>query len=349
MSEFRKNLITNDWVMFAPSRASRPIELKGAEKVNQIHEMINRSDKKNDCPFCDNSEEAKKNYIITFGDKNNSEIVRVLANKYASLDRNIEPIKSFHHMHNHMQGFGIHDVIIDNPLHNKTIALLPKNELEILINAFKERYLQIQNMHHIRHVVVFKNQGYKAGGSLEHPHSQIYGLPVIPFQLRVRLNEMKKYYETHCNCMMCDMIKAEQKDKIRILHENDSFISFIPYAALSPYHVWIVPKQHQASFTKISDEQVEDFANIMKETFSMAFFALENIDFNFIIQSLTEYKEGEEFFHWYMSIIYHQKRRGGIEFAGGLFVNPLMPEDAAKHLQEFKGKTLENFNKTQSN
>jgi UDPglucose--hexose-1-phosphate uridylyltransferase len=343
MNEFRKNLITNDWVMFAPSRASRPIELKGTEKTNQLDEMLSRDEHKDDCPFCDDSDKAREVYITTFKNKKDKEIVRVLPNKYASLNRDIEPVKSFHHMHNHMQGFGIHDVIIDNPLHNKTIALISLEELSILINAYKQRYIEIQKMNHIRHVVVFKNQGYKAGGSLEHPHSQIYGLPVIPFQLRVRLTEMKKYYESHCKCMMCDMIQAEKQDKIRVLHENNSFISFIPYAALSPYHVWIVPKNHQASFTLIENKQIEDFAEIMQKTFSMAFFALENLDFNFIIQSLTEYKDSEEFFHWYMSIIYHQKRRGGIEFAGGLFVNPLMPEKAAEHLLENKDKSLEDI------
>ena len=66
MSEFRKNLITNDWVMFAPSRSSRPIELKGTEKINQIEETIQRDEKKEGCPFCDNSDEARKHYISTF-------------------------------------------------------------------------------------------------------------------------------------------------------------------------------------------------------------------------------------------------------------------------------------------
>ena len=34
MSFFRKNMITNDWVIFAPNRSKRPIELKTHEADN---------------------------------------------------------------------------------------------------------------------------------------------------------------------------------------------------------------------------------------------------------------------------------------------------------------------------
>ncbi|OUR94218.1 galactose-1-phosphate uridylyltransferase [Halobacteriovorax marinus] len=336
MSFFRKNLVTNDWVMFAPNRSARPKDF--SEKENdQVAEILDRAEHVKGCPFCDGAGED----LLKLTKDPNFE-VRTIANKYASLNRDAIPEKSFHHLHNEMINFGIHDVIIDTKKHNKTLALLSISELELLVMAYRQRFNQVDHMEHVRHVVIFKNQGHKAGGSLEHPHSQVYGLPVIPFQSRVRTHEMENYYHSHNSCLICDTLECEIKDQVRMVCENEEFAVFVPYASLSPYHLWIVPKTHNACFGDISDDQVKAMGDILKRTFHKCFYHLNNMDFNFIIQSLSHREKGLLHFHWYMSVIFHYKRRGGIEFAGGLFVNPLPPEEAAFNLRNIPDFDEEN-------
>ena len=106
------------------------------------------------------------------------------------------------------------------------------------------------------------------------------------------------------------------------------------YADLSPYHFWIVPKRHNHTFAKVTEQELAELADCMKVVFGKMFKSLHNPDFNFVFQSLTHHDEGAEYFHWYISVIPQIKTKGGISYAGGLYVNPVMPEEAAKVLRE---------------
>ncbi len=335
MPIFRKNLITNDWVMFSPERKSRPSDYKKPEEEDRVKAFLNRPVLDENCPFCRGNEKDTDKEILQMPGEEGWQ-VRILENKFASLDRTKVPDKNFSLMCKEMDGFGIHDVIIDHPQHNMALANMPVKNAVTLMEAYKKRYIQVCDDPNVKHVVIFKNQGYKAGGSLQHPHSQIYGLPLMPFETKVRLQQMENYHVIHDNCLMCDILKMELKEKKRIVYENDCFVGVVPFASLSPYHTWIVPKKHHASFRECVD--LEALADIMTNVCHMSFHALENPDYNFILQSLSHYERESEYFHWYFSVIYHMVRRGGIEFAGGLFSNPLMPEDAASHLLQHKLK-----------
>ena len=202
------------------------------------------------------------------------------------------------------------------------------------------RYKQIQEDKNVRHIVIFKNQGIKAGGSLEHPHSQIYGLPVIPFDTVIRLKEEEKYFDFTNECLLCNIMKEELESKIRIICENEHFSCYSPYAALSPYHLWIVPKRHSPSFSLIEKNELAGFAEILQIVFKKIFYFLRNPDFNFIIQSLSRFESEKDYFHWYLSFIPHIKTKGGLETAGGMFVNTIMPETAAEELRDFNTDEL---------
>lgn len=332
MSIYRKNLITNDFVIFAPGRSKRPRDHQ-EEETDNLEEFETRPAYRESCPFCKGNEhqDDKEEYRL---EKDGEWMVRILRNKYASVERDIELTKNVSHMKVEMSGFGVHDVVIDHPAHNTTLATMTRNEIRLLLQAYLERYRQIADNKYIKYIVIFKNWGATAGGSLQHPHSQIYGLPVIPFETRVRLGEVEKYYEFNHICLMCDLIAQEKKEEERIVYENDHFISWIPYAALSPFHLWIVPKKCGPSFLETSPQELNGLADMFKVVFYKLYHKLRNPDFNYVFQSLTRYDWDQKAFHWYISVIPQVKKRGGIEYAGGLFVNSMMPEDSARELNE---------------
>lgn len=328
MSVFRKNMVTNDWVIFAPNRAARPKELKGQEDDN-VALLASRPEYREACPFCRGNEHLTDREVLRRPEDGPWQ-TRVVENKYSSVDRNAQPLHRIDGLRKEMDGFGIHDVIIDHPLHNKTIALMDEFEIRALLGIYLDRYRQLQQMENVRHVVIFKNQGIKAGGSLEHPHSQIFGLPVIPFETRIRLHEMERYYDFHDHCLFCDTMNAELEAKVRIIYENEAFLAVMPYASLSPYHFWMAPRRHAPSFSLIGDSEIEALAHGMKIVFGKMFKVLGNPDFNFVIQSLAHFEREKNYFHWYLSVIPQIKHKGGLEYAGGLYVNPVMPETAAE-------------------
>ena len=332
MSVFRKNVITNDWVIFAPNRAKRPHDFKSDEKDN-VAILAERPAYRDNCPFCPGNEKTEDTEIFRI-DRAGKWAVRVLENKFSSVDRRIPPHRRTEHLRNEIDGFGVHDVIIDITRHNGTIALFSREEITDLLTAYRRRYIELIADTNIKHIVVFKNQGLKAGGSLEHPHSQVYGLPVIPFEANIRLREGERYYDLNGNCLMCDILRKERQERERIVYENDRFVCLMPYADLSPYHFWIVPRTHAASFSTIDDTSIVSMADCMKTVFGKMFNHLHNPDFNYVMQSLARYEREEDHFHWYVSVIPQVKQKGGLEYAGGLFVNTVLPETAAEELRK---------------
>jgi UDPglucose--hexose-1-phosphate uridylyltransferase len=274
MQILRKNMITNDWVIFSPDRAKRPSDFHKHEKDN-FDLLAERPEYRDSCPFCRGNEKPDDKLIFTIDGEEGWQ-VRVLENKFASVDRNLTPDKRHTALRKEMNGFGIHDVIVDNPRHNTTLALMESFEIEAILDAYLRRYRELQAHPFVKHVVIFKNQGFSAGGSLEHPHSQIYGLPLIPFETQTRVNEVRKYYEFNESCLMCEIMREEMRDKVRVICENDGFVALSPYAALSPYHVWVVPKRHAPSFSLVEPDELKTLAAMMKTVFYKFFYGLRN-------------------------------------------------------------------------
>jgi UDPglucose--hexose-1-phosphate uridylyltransferase len=94
------------------------------------------------------------------------------------------------------------------------------------------------------YVLVFKNYGEAAGASLEHSHSQIIALPIIPKRVSEEIEGAKNYFRYKDRCVFCDMVRQELQQRRRVINENKSFVSIAPFASRSPFETWILPKTH---------------------------------------------------------------------------------------------------------
>ncbi|MGD0663129.1 MAG: DUF4931 domain-containing protein, partial [Syntrophorhabdales bacterium] len=79
---------------------------------------------------------------------------------------------------------GVHEVVIENPIHNQILPLMEDTQVEEVLLAYRERYLALREDRRIKLIIIFKNHGEAAGTSLEHPHSQLVGTPVVPSNIR---------------------------------------------------------------------------------------------------------------------------------------------------------------------
>ena len=66
-----------------------------------------------------------------------------------------------------MNGVGAHEVIIETPDHNATLATLPERAIEEVLWAFRDRVLDLKNDKRFRYILIFKNHGDAAGASVE--------------------------------------------------------------------------------------------------------------------------------------------------------------------------------------
>jgi UDPglucose--hexose-1-phosphate uridylyltransferase len=260
--------------------------------------------------------------------------VRVVPNKFAALDAKAEIERDTRGIKRRVSGAGLHDVIIETPAHDKPMALLDAAEFDRVMEAYLRCYNDVTADPRVAHATLFKNHGERAGTSLEHPHSQIVGTPIIPPQVRERMESSLRFYDETGDCIICSAMADELLDQARIVEQNDDFIAFIPYAALTPFSIWIFPLRHTATFPEATDAEMHSLSRILRSTLRRIHFGLENPDFNLSLRTPPREASGLKYFHWYVSIIPRVTRTAGFEIGSGMFINTALPEQSADYLRK---------------
>lgn len=329
MPELRLNLIRREWVIIAREKGKRPGDFVGTKQRKRHPDFLET------CPFCPGNESRTPDEIFRISDEKGWEI-RVLRNRFSNLSEEGERKIWDSGIKKSVNGVGIHDIIIETPIHNLTTATMSAELLKDLIRTYKDRFIEVYKNPGVEHVVIFKNNGPAAGTSIEHPLSQIVGIPITPFQIGESFEGFMKFFEETRECLMCKTIHDELNDGIRVLFNTEHFLSFIPYAALSPFHIWIFPKRHSGFFADIRPEEISDLAINLKSTMTRLYYGLGYPDFNYVIMSGKPNDTGSEFIHWYLSIVPRVDTATGFELASGMYINPLVPEMAAEFLRNVR-------------
>jgi len=331
MTELRQNMATKEWVIIANERAKRPDQYI-ADHSHATTEMQAEFDP--DCPFCPGNEELDLGVeqLPPTGDWK----TRVVYNKYPALSREGDPARTFDGVHRRISGVGHHEIMVEHPLHNKTLALMTPDEIKLVLETFYSRGWSIRRDSRIEQIVYFKNHGERAGASLKHPHSQIIGLPVVLTNIRHRIEEARRYFDDNGKCVFCTMMADELDKKERLVAVNDHFVAFILYAAPSPFHIWILPRQHSVSFLYSQPDEITALSEMLWLVLRKLYVGLHDPAYNLIIRSAPVKEISNDYLHWYVTIIPRLSRTAGFEMGSGMFINPALPEESAAFLSNIE-------------
>lgn len=325
MPELRQNLATKEWVIIAHERARRPDAFRDRKPRPPSPR------KKDDCPFCPGNEKLTGPSTQLLGSADAWK-VRSVPNRFPALVPSPGPHRSKQTLYRSLPGEGLHEVIIESPRHDEHPALMDKQQMRELVTLYRERFRASLQNNKVSLTMLFKNHGETAGTSLEHPHSQLIGSCVVPSHVRHRMDEAQKYFEQNGACVFCRMIAEEKKQEERIVAETDHFIAFVLYAALSPFHIWLLPKRHIATFADMTPEEADDFAAVLQGLLKRLYSGLDNPDYNYVMQSAPLDRGMTECFHWYLSLVVRLSKTAGFELGSGMFINTAVPEESAKFL-----------------
>ena len=333
MPELRQNFATKEWVVIATERARRPEEMaKHAQRPAPAAFVPN-------CPFCPGNEGLTPPEVLRVPVTPSLPWhVRVVPNKFAALSRDAKPDRTFHRSRRSVNGFGVHDVIIETPDHSGVMALMPDSYVAEILRIYKTRYEELSLDPRIAHITIFKNHGADAGTSLEHPHSQLIATPVISHQVRERFQHALRHYDDFGGCMYCQMLEEEIDEKTRIVMMSEHFIALELYASPAPFSTHIYPRRHMASFGDVSAAEIIDLSHMLRMVLAKLYHGLQNPDFNFTIRSAPAESVGVKYFHWYVSVIPRLTRVAGFELGSGMFINTVMPEAAAEFLRHVEAE-----------
>ena len=340
MPEFRKDPITNSWIIIATERARRPYDYK--ELVKDDTTYI----KKEECPFCPGHESMTPPEIFSYrAPEGNGATwwVRGFPAKSPLLriEGNVEH-QGFG-LYDSITGIGAHEIIVETPNHDETFANMSTNQIEKVFWAYRDRIIDLKRDKRFRYILVFKNHGKKAGASMiHHSHSQVIALPIVPKKLKEELESSKFYYKLKERCIFCDIIKQEIKLDERVIWSGKHFIVLAPWAPRFPFETWILPIKHSHDFTTISKDEMLELSHIFRRFFN----ALNRIltpkfSFNLILHDTPNLVPQEGYwqtirddFHWHFEIIPRIKNIAGFEWGTGFYINHLPPEIAAREIKK---------------
>ena len=334
MPELRYNMVTRQWVIIASERARRPEEFSQKEEKKPLPAYDPQ------CPFCPGNEAMTPPATLEFAPRQGEGgrgaagwQVRAVPNKFPALSAEGELVRHKEGLKRTLTGVGIHEVIVETPVHNRTTALLTDEEMVQVLDAYQQRYRDISNDPRVAQITLFKNHGAAAGTSLEHPHSQLIGTPIIPMEVRDRMETALHFYDEEGECLFCRTLEDETEEGARVVLEGEHFTAFIPFAALSPFHTWIYPKRHSASFAAMNEAEKGDLARILRRMLRKLHDGLGNPDFNYSIRSAPHDAAAVKYYHWYLSIVPRVTRLAGFELGSGMFINIALPEESARFLR----------------
>ena len=324
----RLNKVTREWVIYAPSRRKRPQDFQQISRAGKS--LVNREQ---DCPFCPGNEHMSDSIILEMPNKQHScWQTRVVPNKFPALTPVEHTQRSSEGIYLTMPGYGQHEVIIESPEHHQHLATMSVEEVEIVIETYHKRYIDLMLVHQNMMAIIFRNHGVRAGASLSHPHSQIIVTGIVPRHVRWREEEAQLYFDDWARCVYCDILEFELNSRKRVVEENQSFLAFVPFAAEVPFEIWIMPKEHQADFGSITDQEKADFALILKNVLTRLYEKLDDPDYNYVINTAARYKAEEPQVHWYCQIQPRLTTHAGFELGAGISINPSLPEADAEFL-----------------
>jgi len=333
MPELRKDPIVGRWVIIATDRTKRP------------HDYGARAEPRRGlCPFCPGQESLTPPELLAHrpadgpGARPNAPgwRLRVFPNKFPALRVEGDLDRAGDGIYDRMNGIGAHEVLVETPEHGKRFSDLSVGDITGVLEAYRERMNDLSRDGRLKYVMVFKNHGASAGASLDHPHSQLIALPVVPKVVSEEMKGARKYWRLKERCVFCDIGRQELKERERLVYENAAFIVFEPYAPMFPFETWILPRTHRARFEHTSKEDFVHLANALKTTLAKLNVALDDPPYNFILHT-TPFGEGDlQHYHWHLEIMPTLSQVAGFEWGSGFYINPTPPEDAAKFLREIE-------------
>lgn len=330
MSELRKDPIVGRWVIIAKNRAKRPQE---------FFEPLLARPESGFCPFCEGHEEHTPNEIVAYRSSGSQRDrpgwrLRVVPNKFPALHIEGDLAQRGQGMYDLMRGVGAHEVIIESPEHIASTTQLGTEALRDVFWIYRERMLDLQKDPRLVSGMVFKNVGAAAGASLEHTHSQLIGLPIVPAQLKEELEGSAAYYGWRGRCAFCDMVEQELAEEKRIVVDSPGFVAFCPFAARTPFETWIVPTTHASHYETISRPDCEELARVIKRVLAKIETALDEPAYNYLIHTAPFDTSSLGHYHWHIEIIPRVTKQAGFEWGTGYFINPVPPEDAAAFMSQ---------------
>ena len=335
-SEYRKDPLSNSWVIISAERNGRPEEFRevATHRVGAP------------CPFCAGNERETPAAIASYPNASKASPawqVRVVPNKYPAVMPMEAPScqatqSSFNtappSLFTSVCGHGQHEVIIESPTHAISLTDLSPEIVDTTFLAYRDRIRFFREAGDWSYVQVFKNVGAAAGSSIEHAHSQVVAMPVVPARVAEEVAHTAAYWKTHKRLLFADLVEQELSAGERMVSETAEFVAFCPFASRFPFETWIVPRKPMAQFETSADSLVRQLAQFTQSVVRRLELVLNRTAYNYLIHTAPFDSSSAAHYQWHIELFPRLTKFAGFEWGTGYSINPVSPEQAAEILRQ---------------
>jgi UDPglucose--hexose-1-phosphate uridylyltransferase len=306
--EIRRNPFTGERVLVSPHRLSRPWQPESF------------------CPFCPGAPETGQGWEVL-----------LLPNRYPVVTRN-PPTPTQEELFQAEEAYGQAYVLVETPQHDlDDLSDLPPSQIEKVLRLVMKAQKEAEEDPKALYFLFFRNKGREIGVSLTHPHSQIYILPVVPPRVETELRASEEWYRERGTCLHCLITTREEK---RIVYQNASWKSFVPYYARWPHEVHIYPKRHVSHFTALREDEIGHLADMLRKTLCAFKTALGKPMPYIMVLHQAPLRVETPHYHLHFEIYGMYRPDGKLKYAAGaelgasLYTLDTTPEETAERLRK---------------
>jgi UDPglucose--hexose-1-phosphate uridylyltransferase len=327
--ELRKDPITRSWVITG----------------DDVPEVVPRSE--GECRFCASPTLATQIVSSSPGLEGNPWSARSVVHPTPLYRIEGEPARRGDGLYDRMRSVGAHEVLIENPRHDRQLWNASDREIEQFLLLAAQRIQDLKRDPRFKYVSIFKNHGASAGQEFEHPTSQLTATTFVPRRVLYELRAGRDYYEKKERCVFCDILQQEERQNLRVLEIRGDYVALCPYAPRVPYETWLLPRSHDAAFERSALGKpmvMADFGALLRRTLQRIRTITE--EFHLVLhtspnslqqsESLGYWKTIDEDYHWHVEIMPILASKNKSYTFKEVYYSPLTSETAVVRLREAK-------------
>ncbi len=325
--ELRKDPITRSWVITGDDLAS----------------PTQRSDSV--CPFCSDSSSSPHVIAHSPDQPGASWSARAVVHPTPLFHIEGEPGRRGDGIYDRMQSVGAHEVVVENPRHDRHLWNASDEEIGHFLRLAAERILDLKRDPRVKYVSLFKDYGHNAGQEFSHPTSQITATMFVPRRVLYELRAGREYFVSKERCVFCDIIQQEERQTQRVVEARGDYLAICPYAPRVPYETWILPRNHDASFERTGLNKPGlrvNLAALLRRTLQRVRSITE--DFHLVLhtspsslhpsKNLGYWKTIDEDYHWHIEILPVVPSKARSYTFKEVYYSPVSSETAVQQLRE---------------
>jgi UDPglucose--hexose-1-phosphate uridylyltransferase len=227
--------------------------------------------------------------------------------------------------------------------HNSSFVRLSPARVRTVFEAWVDRTQVLSALPGTEQVYCFENRGEEIGVTLHHPHGQIYAFPFVTPRTERMVAQVAAYHGGNLSDnLFDDLVAAELRAGERIVVRNEHWIAFVPEAARWPYEVRIFPAVRVPDLPATSEAARDAFGPLYLDVLRR-FDALFGQPAPYIAgwhQAPVNDEATRRQFAAHLEVLSVRRAAGklkylaGVESGMGVWVNDIVPEEAAQRLRE---------------